>query len=328
MIQINLFCGKDETGHRSIITKAALNQLANISDDNKSKIELLIYHEEYEQSLWEPEAYKLVEKQIATTLVSMPNNEYMAKLGVALQTEHKYSCKWDNDVFLNKDVWNFLIENISVVDQKDVSLLAPTLSNGMPTVELFIKDFLNEEEKKEVGKMFIKDGIIKDIFGCNYEEIIEYISKLDTWDGDRYWKVMDMHNPIMDRPYLPWYYGIAKGVHPARFSKDYNMFVFNHAVNNIDKVLNSNNLYLEKYLTPYFCNNLFLTTTDYWKRSQELFFDNWDEGQLTMLANVENRSPIYVRNCYGIHMAYGCTNAQKEIEKSYIDDLFSKIVDA
>lgn len=327
MIQINLFCGKDETGKRSVITKAALNQLGKISDENKSKIELFIYHEKDDESLWESEAYKLVEKQIETTLVSMPNNEYMAKLGIALQTNHKYSCKWDNDVFLNKDIWNYLIENVSIVDRDDVSLLAPTLSNGMPTVELFIKDFLTEEEKNSVGNIFIKDGIIKDIFGCNYDDIIEYILKLDTWDGDRYWKVMDMHNPIMDRPYLPWYYSIAKGVHPARFSSDYNTFISNHAVNNLDKVLTSDNLYMEKYITPYFCNNIFLTTTDYWKRSQELFFDNWDEGQLTMLANAENRSPMYLRNCYGIHMAYGCTKNQKDIEGLYIDNLFSKILD-
>lgn len=327
MIQINLFCGKDETGYRSIITKAALKQLANISEDNKSKVDLLIYHEHYEESIWESEAYKLVEKGISTTLVNMPDNEYTSKLNIALKTQHKYSCKWDNDVFINTDTWNYLIENVTIVDRNDVSILVPTLSNGMPSVELFIKDFLTEEEKVAVGKIFIKDGITRDIFGCNYEDIIEYISKLDFWDGDRYWKVMDMHNPTMDRPHLPWYYGIAKGVHPARFSSDYNMFVFNHAVNNLDAVLNSSNLYMEKYITPYVCNNIFLSTTDYWKRSQELFFDHWDEGQLTMLANIENRSPMYVRNCYGIHMAYGCTKNQKDIEKNYIDNLFSKILD-
>jgi hypothetical protein len=326
MIQINLFCGKDQTGHRSTITKAALNQLASISENNKSQIDLLIYHDENEESLWEAEAYKLVQKNISTTLVSMPNNEYMEKLKIALQSEHEYSCKWDNDVFVNSDIWNYLIENIEVVKDPKVSLLAPTLSNGMPTIELFIKDFLTEKEKEVVGNIFIKDNIVKDIFSCNYNEIISYISGLKSWDGDRYWKVMDMHNPIMDRPHLPWYYSIAKGVHPGRFSYDYNKFILDHAINNIDKVLNSSNLYLEPYITPYFCNNIFLTTTEYWKRSQELFFDNWDEGQLTMLANRENKSPVYVRNCYGIHMAYGCTKNQLEIEKDYIDNLFNKLI--
>jgi hypothetical protein len=326
MIQINLFCGTDETGRRSVITKAALTQLANITDDNKSKIELFIYHDQSEESQWEEQAHKLVASGVATTLASMPDNNYMTKLNVALQTEHQYSCKWDNDVFINKDIWNYLIENVEIVNHPKVSLLAPTLSNGMPTVELFIKDFLTQEEKNIVGDIFIKDGIVKDIFGCNYDDIIDHIRTLKSWDGDRYWKVMDMHNPTLDRPYLPWYYSIAKGVHPARFSYDYNTFVFNHAVNNLDRVLNSPDLYMQQYITPYFCNNLFLTSTEYWKKSQELFFDHWDEGQLTMLANKENKSPMYLRNCYGIHMAYGCTQKQIEIEKNYIDNLFNKLV--
>lgn len=326
MLQINLFCGKDDSGRRSIITKAALSQLSNISDSNKEKIELFIYHEELDEEFWELEAQKLVSSNVSTTLVSMPDNEYMNKLKVALQTNHEYSCKWDNDVFLNKDIWNYLIENIEVVNDPKVSLLAPTLSNGMPTVELFIKDFMSQEQKESIGSMFIKDGIIRDIFGCNYEDIIKYISSLDNWDGDRYWKIMDAHNPMLDRPHLPWYYGIAKGIHPARFSYDYNMFVSNHAIENLDLVLNSNELYLSQYITPYFCNNIFLTTTNFWKESQQLFFDHWDEGQLTMLANKQNKSPIYVRNCYGIHMAYGCTKNQEQIEKNYIDNLFAKLL--
>ena len=89
MIQINLFCGTDETGKRSIITKAALSQLSSISDKNKNKIELFIYHDESAESLWESEAEKLVGSGVSTTLVSMPDNHYMSKLNVALQTEHE-----------------------------------------------------------------------------------------------------------------------------------------------------------------------------------------------------------------------------------------------
>ena len=326
MIQINLFCGRDDSGRRLIITKAALHQLSSIYSYNKNKIKLFIYCDEKDYYIWETEAYKLVSCDIPTTIVSMPDNEYMSKLEVALQSECPYSCKWDNDVFLNKDIWNFLIENINVVNHPDISLLAPTLTNGMPTVELFIKDFFIENEKNLIGDIFIKDNILKDMFGCNYNDIIDYILSLEKWDGDRYWKVMDMHNPTIERNNLPWYYGIAKGIHPARFSFNYNMFVSNHAIKNLDLVLNSKKLYLSKYITPYFCNNIFLTKTDFWRESQKLFFDNWDEGQLTMLANKQNKTPIYVRNCYGIHMAYGCTDRQYEIEKNYTDNLFSKLI--
>jgi hypothetical protein len=56
-----------------------------------------------------------------------------------------------------------------------------------------------------------------------------------------------------------------------------------------------------------------------------LFNDGWDEGQLTVLADRMDRHPVYVRNCYGIHMAYGCTERQIEIEDFYMDKLFSII---
>jgi len=103
------------------------------------------------------------------------------------------------------------------------------------------------------------------------------------------------------------------------------MFAAKHAVANKELVLNSSEFYLTKYITPYFCNNLFIAKTDFYLEAQKLFFDHWDEGQLTMYANQIDKSPIYVGNCYGIHMAYGCTVNQKEIEQYYLDNLFSCI---
>ena len=153
----------------------------------------------------------------------------------------------------------------------------------------------------------------------------DYIKSLDTWNGEEYWKLVDRVNPTKGREGLPWFYSIVKGVHPARFSYDYNMYIAKHAAEKKELVLNNSELFLEKYLTPYFCNNLFIAKTEFYLEAQKVFFDNWDEGQLTMYANRTDKSPIYVRNCYGIHMAYGCTERQKEIEKYYIDNLFNTL---
>ena len=136
---------------------------------------------------------------------------------------------------------------------------------------------------------------------------------------------MHSHNPTTDRN-VPWYYTIVKGVHPARFSYDYNMFVANHAIQNKDLLLNKQEYYLDEYMTPYFCNNIFVTTAEFYKQAQELFNDHWDEGQLTMYANAQNKVPMYIRNCYGIHMAYGCTTRQNEIENHYIENLFKTLI--
>lgn len=324
MIQINLF-NSSENKYRLPLVKAALIELANIKEENKKEIQLYVYCHENDNDLWEEMLYPVVGAGIEAILASMPTDAYEHKMQVAQQTTTEYFCKWDDDVFINRHVWDYMIENRSILDDPTVSVLAPTLSNGMPSVELFIEDFLTEEEKQEVHRIFLKDNIDENIFGCNFQEVREYIENLEKWDGKEYWKLVDRVNPIKDKIGLPWYYTIVKGVHPARFSYDYNMFIAKHAVNKKEVVFNSSEFFLEKYITPYFCNNLFITRTDFYLQAQKVFFDNWDEGQLTMYANQTDKSPVYVRNCYGIHMAYGCTVKQKDIEKYYIDNLFNKI---
>lgn len=323
MIQINLF-NSSQYKYRLPIVKAALNELANIKDDNKKEIELYVYCHEIDNTIWEEILYEVATNGINVSLVSMPNDEYSEKMKIAQQTKAEYFCKWDDDVFINRYVWDYMIENVSILEDSSVSVLAPTLSNGMPTVELFIRDFLTKSEIDQVHSIFLRDNIDSNIFGCNYDLIYTYISSSIEWDGDTYWNVMNEHNPTTNRN-VPWYYKIVKGVHPARFSYDYNMFVAKHAVEHKDVIMKDSNFFLEKYTTPYFCNNLFISKTSFYQEAQKLFFDHWDEGQLTMYANKTNKSPIYIRNCYGIHMAYGCTDRQKEIETYYLTNLFSQL---
>lgn len=324
MIQINLF-NSSENKYRLPLVKAALKELASIKEDSKKEIQLYVYCHENDNELWEEILYPVVEAGIEATLASMPTDAYEHKMQVAQQTTTEYFCKWDDDVFVNRYVWDYMIENRGILNDPTVSVLAPTLSNGMPSVELFVEDFLTEQEKEDVHKIFLKDNIDPNIFGCNYSEVFDYIENLDTWNGEEYWKLVDRINPVKGREGLPWFYSIVKGVHPARFSYDYNMYIAKHASENKELILNNSELFLEKYLTPYFCNNLFIAKTEFYLEAQKVFFDNWDEGQLTMYANRTDKSPVYVRNCYGIHMAYGCTVKQKEIEKYYIDNLFSTL---
>jgi len=324
MIQINLFTSSDYK-YRIPLVKAALREFMKIKPSNRALVRLCVYCHENDSKLWEELLYEVVVEGIDVTLANMPSDAYEHKMQVASQTTAEYFCKWDDDVFINRHVWDYMVENISILEDPSVSVIAPTLSNGMPTTELFIKDFLTKEETALVHKIFLKDNIDSQIFGCNYESIHKLVTTLSKWDGEEYWKAVDQINPIKDRIGLPWYYSIVKGVHPARFSYDYNMFAAKHAVANKELVLNSSEFYLTKYITPYFCNNLFIAKTDFYLEAQKLFFDHWDEGQLTMYANQIDKSPIYVGNCYGIHMAYGCTVNQKEIEQYYLDNLFSCI---
>lgn len=323
MIQINLF-NSSENQYRLPLVKAALHELCNINNDNKQQIHLVAFFHQDNLDQWIEMLTPVVEHGINVSTVPLQTNDYALKMQVVQQTTADYICKWDDDVFINRYVWNYMIENVNQLNDSNISVIAPTLSNGMSSVELFIKDFLSADETKHVHDIFLRDNIDPNIFGCNYYKIYEYISNLQKWNGDAYWKLMDEHDPTLDRQ-VPWYYKIVKGVHPARFSYEYNMYVANHAIQNKDNILKKQDYYLDQYITPYFCNNLFITTRDFYLEAQKLFFDHWDEGQLTMYAMQQGKAPAYVRNCYGIHMAYGCTNNQKEIENYYLDNLFGQL---
>lgn len=326
MLQINLFTSSTNQS-RLPLTKAALYELSNIDDHNKKQIELFIHHNIADEDLWSELAYPLAKSGISVTLVGLHTDTYLDKVRMAHQSTHKYTCKWDDDIYVNRDVWNYMIANRHIVDTPEISMLTPCLSNGMPSVDMFVEDFLNEEETEFAHKQFISDNIPPDIFGCNYEAVYDFIKNTSQWDGKAYWTKVSENDPTHNRSGLPWFYTIVKGVHPARFSYDFNMFLAKHAESNLDKLRRSPDLYLDTtYPTPYLCDNLFISTTQFYIDSQELFFDHWDEGQVNMLSQKRGQNIAYVRNCYGIHMAYGCTQRQKDIEKYYIDNVFTKML--
>jgi len=324
MIQINLL-NTSANQYRWPIIKVSLNELFNIKDINKKKIKLVIFFNKTNKNSW-IEYISSVSPDLNIYLCEMDTDDYMNKVNVILSSDCEYICKWDDDVFLNRHIWDYMLENLNILDDESISVLTPILSNGMPSVELFIKDFLNPSEKKYVSNIFKNRNVNKTMWGCNYQLVYDYINSIDEWNGDSYWKFMDEFNPTEGTSGLPWFYSIAKGVHPSRFSYEYNMFVAEYSINNRDNLLSKRDFYLEKYLTPYLCNNIFITKTEFYIDSQKLFRDGWDEGQLTMLARNKNLSPVYVRNGYGIHMAYGCTDNQRDIENFYMENLFKKII--
>lgn len=325
MIQINLFTAKSHS-YRFRYTKFSVEQLSTIKKENAEKIVLHLYIDESQMKLWtdelNQEKYGSFEKQIHCML----DDSYLPKVKIAQQTECEFSIKWDDDVFINSSVWNYLIENINILNtNSDVSIISPILSNGIPSVDLFIKDFLTEDEAKKVFNIFLKDGIKKhtNIWGSNFQKVQSYLDVTKEWNADEYWDVVRKTNSTFGTN-LPDYMSIAKGVHPARFSYDYNKFILDKISNNKDWITGKRDYRIEMYPTIYFCNNLFATKTSFWKESQKLFQDGWDEGQLTLLNEITNKKIGYIRNACGIHMAYGYTEKQKELEANFILNLLSQ----
>jgi hypothetical protein len=323
MIQINLFTSYAD---RLPFTKLALNELTKIKEKNKDLVSLHIYFNKSSKDIWVKELTQEKYSGFDIVLHLMDKDEYILKIPIAHNTNFPYSCKWDDDVLIGTPTWDYIIDNINILElDPNISVLAPQLTNGIPTVDLFMRDLLIQEEREIANEMFLKDGLknVLDIWGANYRPVQTFIEQMKEWDADEYWNFVETFNPKATRPNLPDNYKWAKGIHPARFSYEFNMFIANKILQKKDKLFGKNNFYIESKDTAYFCNNIYFTKTNYWKESFEILTDGYDEGQLTIYAKAKGMKPAYIRNSFGIHMAYGCTHKQKEIESYYIKNLCS-----
>lgn len=318
MIQVNLFTSSTTAGEhypkRELVTKAALSEFFKIKDENKKNVVLVIYFQSESEHIWKEFVEQNAEQGMQIYLAPMPTDEYIQKVYLAFQTQCEYSCKWDDDSFINRYAWDYMIENVDVLADDTHSVLLPTFSNGIPSVEFFLDDIVPVELKEQAHKIFLEDKVVPNIWGYNYDIINQNISHMDSWDAIHHWKVVDAY-----------YKGKPMGVHPARFSYRYNKLVMEYTCENPHLVLDKREYRLEKdFYTPYFCNNIFISKSDFYRESQKLYFNHWDEGQLNDLGKQRGQTPVFVRNCFGIHMAYGCTQNQPEIEKYYTENFYDK----
>jgi hypothetical protein len=323
MIQINLFTsGGSHYSERSIVTKSAVYEFLNIKKENKLKVKLVIYCNAEMYSVWTDFITKHSDGGIDVFLVNMPNDEYIGKVNIALQTDCEYSCKWDDDCFINRHVWDYMIDNVHILDSNQYSVICPTFSNGIPSCDFFLNDIASESVRNLSHSIFLKDNVFPSIWGFDYTQVVNNIASMTEWDYKNHWNFVS--NSYSNK-YIGNNMSYPMGIHPARFSYDYNILVADYACSNPNLVLDKHNFYLEtQFDTPYFCNNIFITKTEFYKKSQTLYFDHWDEGQLNDLGKLLGLKPIFVRNCFGIHMAYGCTGNQKEIEQHYIKNFYEK----
>lgn len=321
MIQINLFTS---TQGRIPFTKLALNELTKIRSENKENVSLHVYFNKEMKNVWVEEFTQEKYQDIDVVLNLMDTDEYIAKPPIAHKTDAEFSCKWDEDVLIGAPTWDYMIEKVDVLKNwPEASVLAPQLSNGIPTVDNFLIDLLPLEERRVAYNIFLEEGIKNylNIWGADYSGIQTFIESMSEWDSHKYWAYVETYNPKATRPNLPDNYQWAKGVHPARFSKRYNMWIADKILSNKDKLFGTNSFYMESQETAYFCNNIFLAKTSFWRDSFAILRDGYDEGQLTIMAKKLRMRPVYIRNSFGIHMAYGCTEDQKQIENYYIQNL-------
>jgi hypothetical protein len=314
LLQINLFCAKLS---RFKFALRMVQEIEKIKD--KSKIKLCIYGERKNIDLW-ANYFNNVKPSFKVELIVLDTVEYRLKVNYAHRSTYRYSCKMDDDILMSYNVWEFIIDNLDKITQ-DNPIIAPIFTNGIPSADMFVQDFLNPEDIQIAHNLFLTGSVNPYEWGLDYSQINSNIRKMTEWCGNSYWSMVSKIDTQWDVRPLPWYYYMVRGVHPARYSREYNMFIAKTIIQNKEKFFSKQDYKLETYNAPYFCNNLFICETNFWRESFKLFNDGWDEGQLTLKMGLEKSTPLYIRNGFAIHMAYGMTVGQQEIEDYYISNL-------
>jgi hypothetical protein len=315
MIQINILAhGFD----RFEFTSKSLEFLKKIKEENKKKIKLLIcvdFNTEH-QKIWEEKRKDLIKSNLFTELlfINNPGNNYMQKINKVIEnSDCEFSCSMDDDILISNFLWDFIIENINVLQDEKNLFLAPLISNGIPTVDLFIEDFCDSEEKNELKNMF-KNTKIENFWGVNYSSLNK---EREVWDFSFYDDVKKINH----------YY---KGIHPVRVSSEIHEKIALIICQKLEKFLFEKNFKIEKYNFPYFCNSFYFIKTNTWEKiikDKSLYVDDYDEVPLNLYMQKNNLNMNFIRNGFCLHMAYNTIGnyKQKIIEKYFIENFIKKI---
>lgn len=271
MITIN-YLAHDRSNNFWNITKHFLNL---IKQENKRKIRINIL------STHTTDFERL--DDIETNIVKFNSGyNYMAKVEYALSQNTKYSVKLDEDCFIGNHVWDYMIENVEILDSDDNFILAPLLSNNIPLVDQFIESFITDESVKgQIYADFLKRDMPNGLWGVDYSPLNAYTLQATSWNPSAFYEGVSQ---------IDHYY---KGIHPIRICAEAQVILNDYLMDNFHKITDKQDYSIEEFTCPYYTNSVFLIKTEDWKRVVLTpGSDGFDEVSLNNFKNTLNKKNL------------------------------------
>jgi len=266
--------------------------LNKIKSENKRKIRLNILASVNDNWTDRCDALKDIDYQVS--IANEGEHNYLDKLSVALGSGSPYSIKLDEDCFVNNYIWDYLIENISELDNEENLLLSPIFTNHIPSCDLFIEGFIKDiSVKDEIHSCFLNQRMPNGLWGVNYESLDSSTIHAKKWLPHEFYKAVK----ALPTPF--------KGIHPLRISAEAQRAINEYVVNNIDIINQPQSYSWIEFDSPYFTNNFFAIKTDVWAdilRGQ--CPDAYDEVCLNIYKEKANRKILFINNGVGVHLMY------------------------
>lgn len=252
-------------------------------------------------------------------IVNVPtDNNYLRKVkysaNYANQNNFPYVMKCDNDIFLKAQTLDYMIDNLSFLENGKHLTIGPTLTSGIPGIEYFKDSFLDNEAKLNIEKLFLKTSFYNRD-GAVYEELNKNTIYASEWNKNDYFN----HVKSLEHHY--------KGVHPIRVNEESLQFLNNYIINNKDKFLENNELdIINDDNSPYLCNSIFCIKTDTYISiisNDYLYVDNFEEVPLNKYAWNNNMNHLFIKNGYAIHMYYNWKPNHIDYEEEFCRKFFT-----
>ncbi len=287
---------------------------------NKEKIHLLILINNINKDFFE-NIIKANLTNVNYTILSFHNdNNYINKIKTFIdftqKNNMKYCMKFDNDLIINNHVIDFMIENVTLLENKENLYITPSLSSGIPTTDYFIEDFFNDEEKKNIHNIFLKTTMPNNLWGFNYEPLNEYTIKSTHWEADKF---------IHKLNELNYHY---KGIHPIRINKEAIEYMNTVILKYKNKIYDKQDYKIQ--ITDsfsYLCNSIFIIDVDNYEKlvtNPALYVDPFDEVPVNKFCQMHNLNGIIIRNSFSIHPIYNTIPNHNIHEKQFYDYFFNK----
>jgi len=279
---------------------------------NKNKIKVIIgYTSDADHWVKKKKEFE----EIGIECDTFQQNKYMGKIMRFINSDCEYSCSMDEDIMLNEYLWDFMIENLSILDDEKNLLFIPLISNGIPTTEKFINDFCNDEQKEEIQNIFRNTKMRYD---CMVGHTNLDYSFLDNWDENFIDKLFKIEHHY-------------RGIHPIRMSYEANLKMA-QIICASKTFFDEKEYNIEIEKIPYFCNSFFIIKTKTWAKfinDKSLYKDPFDEVPLNLYMRKTDTNVAIVRNGFCIHMCYNTVNvydknSQKKVEDYYYKNILFK----
>jgi len=302
---------------RYLYIKSFINEIIKISANIKNNLTVNLLVSSTTRD-WKTDKQLLSNNNIKCNVFYIPGGDYMAKIRTAIENTGEYAIKLDEDIFIPSQVWEYFLSNLHVLDDPKNLFISPLLSTGIPTVDVFVEQFLTTEQRDQLYKIYLETRL-PSIWGADYSKLEQHTIKAQSWNSENFYKEVDK---------IEHHY---RGVHPVRFSPVAQNFINKCVKNNFNKILQTSNFSLFTDKKPYFCNSVFGIRKDVWLNilnDASLFKDTFEEVPLNLYMKNNNLNMVFINNGFGVHPSYNTINVfgtnYKTISDSFFDHDYFK----